>query len=518
MQELRKLSQANFSSVSKSSPPYFDLSDSLPVRSPRFSALDGVGRVGLLQILLLIVRDTRPGRHDRLGDRAVDPGDPRLGLVRRRCHLVAIRDGPPGPLEALAHVRRHVHEAELDVLAAVPVNLSGEGLEVRDGGGVDVVHAAEVQHDQADGRQAVGVGVGARRLAEAPQPLLRGHGPVALLLRAVGAVVHGRVVRLDRVQDALGQAVRVGEEDRLVEAEHVHVLEHGVRHVAGRQAAVGVERRGELGARGRCGGGDADEGLAEDEVDDVEADGDEDAELGRVEEREPESQHGRDEVDEGGLPEAVECRRWVDERPDGADDDAGERRLGDPVERAHELVDAHEDDGRRDEPGERRLHLARGVDGRPAHGAADAHGVEKAVEEVAHAEVAELLTLVGGIIVLDTEGSCDGCVLDGGTDKYCDRRDGHAADEVRGRDRRCLQAFGFDLDHGEQIVIRVRKFVVDGVADASVKHQGQEGSRDGQHPDDLVLVSPSLPGLVEDGQEQDAGKPNSAGDPTCLRE
>lgn len=44
----------------------------------------------------------------------------------------------------------------------------------------------------------------------------------------------------------------------------------------------------------------------------IESDGNEDTKLGRVEQRDPESQHRRDEVGEGGLPEAVEGGGWID--------------------------------------------------------------------------------------------------------------------------------------------------------------------------------------------------------------
>lgn len=392
------------------------------------------------------------------------------------------------------------------------MDLGDQGLEVRDGRGVDVVDAAKVEDDEPNGRQGGRVR-DARGPAQAVKALLGDDGPVALLLGPVGAVVHGRVVRLDRVEDALRQAVRVGEVERLVEAEHVHVLEAGVGGAGGGrgQAAFGVEGGGEGGAGGGGRGGDAGERLAEDEVDDVEADGDEDAELGRVEEGQPKGEHGRDEVGERGLPEAVKGRGRVDEGPDGADDDGGEGGLGDPVQGADELVDAYEDDGRRDDAAQRGAHLARRVDRGARHGAADAHGVEEAVEEVAHAKVAQFLALVGHVVVLDAKGPRNGRVLNGGADEDGDGAAGDAADEVARRHHGRLLALGLDLDDGKEVVVGGAG-VVDAVADARVQDEGEEGARNGEHPDGAVPVAPALAGVVEEGEEEDAAEADGAGD------
>lgn len=158
---------------------------------------------------------------------------------------------------------------------------------MRDSSDVDVVDLAKIQHHHADGRERTRVR-DAGSLAQPLDALLGDDRPVALLFGAVRAVVDGGMVRLDGVDDAAGQAVRVGEKERLVEAEDVDVLQHVVGHVAGGQAPGSIEGRGELGAGRGGGGGDGGKCLAEDVVEDVEGDGHEDAELGGVEECEPE--------------------------------------------------------------------------------------------------------------------------------------------------------------------------------------------------------------------------------------
>lgn len=121
----------------------------------------------------------------------------------------------------------------------------------------------------------------------------------------------------------------------------------------------------------------------------VESDWDEDAKLSRVEQSDPESQHRRDEVGEGGLPEAVESRRRVDQGPHRADDDSCERRLWDPVKETNQLVNGHENDAGSDKPGQRRLDLAGRVDRCPGHGTADTHGMEEAVKELENHRVSD---------------------------------------------------------------------------------------------------------------------------------
>ncbi len=81
---------------------------------------------------------------------------------------------------------------------------------------------------------------------------------------------------------------------------------------------------------------------------------------------------------------------------------------------------------------------------------------------------------------------------------------------------RRLLAVGFDLRDVEEIVLTVPT-AVDGVPDAGVQNQGQEGTGDGEQPDDLVLLAPALPGLVEDGEEEDAGEADETRPAVGLR-
>lgn len=111
---------------------------------------------------------------------------------------------------------------------------------MRDSSDVDVVHLAKIQHHHTDRRERTGIGNTSSQ-AQALDALLGHDRPVALLFGAVRAIVDGGVVCLYGFGDAAGQAVRVGEEEGLVEAEDVDVLEHGVGHVVGGQAPGGIE-------------------------------------------------------------------------------------------------------------------------------------------------------------------------------------------------------------------------------------------------------------------------------------
>lgn len=64
----------------------------------------------------------------------------------------------------------------------------------------------------------------------------------------------------------------------------------------------------------------------------------------------------------------------------------------------------------------------------------------KTVDEVADAKVAELLTLIWDVVILDTERSCDASVLDSGTDEDSDTLDRYLADKVSRRHDRGLLA------------------------------------------------------------------------------
>lgn len=247
------------------------------------SALNFLDRTALLQNLFRV--NVLPGGHDCLRNRPIDSGGLLIPIVGRE--LTSIHNRPPSPFKPRPYIVSHVHKSELDILSTIPANLVRQSAKMRDSSDVDVVDFTKVKHHHANRRECTGIG-NTSSLAQALHALLGHDRPVTLLLGAVGAIVDGGVVCLDGVDDAAGQAVRVGEEEGLVEAEDVDVLEHGISHVAGWQTPGGIEGRGELGASWGGRGGDRGKGLAEDIVEDVEDDGDEDAELGGVEECEPE--------------------------------------------------------------------------------------------------------------------------------------------------------------------------------------------------------------------------------------
>lgn len=132
---------------------------------------------------------------------------------------------------------------------------------------------------------------------------------------------------------------------------------------------------------------------------------------------------------------------------------------------------------------------------------------------VANSEVTELLALIRNVIVPHTKCPRNSCVLDGGANEHSDTlADGLAYKIHRGNLRR-LQAVGLDLDNLEKVIV-LTQVMVHGVADARVENQGQECAKNGQEPDDLVLVTPPLPSLVEDGQKGDAGEADGAREAT----
>lgn len=137
--------------------------------------------------------------------------------------------------------------------------------------------------------------------------------------------------------------------------------------------------------------------------------------------------------------------------------------------------------------------------------------MKEAIEEIGNAKIAQLLALVGHIVVLDTKGSRNGSVLDCGSDEDREGAGGDLADQVAGRSGRGFLATGIDFDDCEKIVVR-GQVVVHSVANTCVEKQCKECSCDGEQPDDLVLVSPLLARLVENREEQDRCEADGAGD------
>lgn len=165
-----------------------------------------------------VITDGHPRGHHGLGDTVKDSDG---GGAERFGRRAAFQELPPCPLESVPGHVRHGDEAHLDLLARVLFQLHEEVLQRGHGADVAKVDLGKVQDHHPDGRQ--GLSVGAGLFPETLDAFLALDGPHAVGLLAVRAAVFGGVVGLNIVDDLGLEPERVGEEERLVEAEDARV-------------------------------------------------------------------------------------------------------------------------------------------------------------------------------------------------------------------------------------------------------------------------------------------------------
>src|SRR6478735_3592668 len=135
--------------------------------------------------------------------------------------------------------------------------------------------------------------------------------------------------------------------------------------------------------------------------------------------------------------------------------------------------------------------------------------MEETVEEVGDTEVAKFLTLIRGIVVLDSKSASNSQVFNCRSDEDSDTTGSHFRDEVSFGHCWGLLTLGLNLDNFKEKVIRV-SVLVDSVTDASEEHQSQECSCRREEPDDFVVFAPSLTRLLKNSEEQDSSEANEA--------
>lgn len=125
--------------------------------------------------------------------------------------------------------------------------------------------------------------------------------------------------------------------------------------------------------------------------------------------------------------------------------------------------------------------------------------------EVTDTKVAEFLCLIANIVVSNTECSCDSDMLNSSTNKNSNASRQCLHDEHRVRHLRRLNALGVELDDLKKIFF-CWAAGIDGVGDAGKKNEAEEGTGDGDEPEDLVLFAPALADFFDDCKEYDAAE------------
>ena len=136
--------------------------------------------------------------------------------------------------------------------------------------------------------------------------------------------------------------------------------------------------------------------------------------------------------------------------------------------------------------------------------------MEEGVRKVAKSKVAQFLALVRDIVISYAKSASNGGMLDSSTNEDSDTAAGNKPDQFGIGHARGFLAVGLDLCYSEEIVARVAAMLVYGIANAGEQDQAKKGTGDGQEPEDLVLT-PSLIGLVEHGEHEDARESDGTG-------
>lgn len=206
---------------------------------------------------------------------------------------------PTGAAELRIHLAGHAHDADRDAAPELPADVVLQLPEGDDAGDVDPRHAAEVPHDGGEGGVLQDEAVLGAEALQAPL------GPDAPRPLVVVRHLHGRVHQADALERRDLGPVGVGEEDRVGEVHHGHVVRDGRADVLRRPLAAAEGRQ--LGQRLRvlvgahvglhkCG---SDQGPRH-----RPAGGSADSDLGRHKDRDPKCHLGGDEVGERNSPVA----------------------------------------------------------------------------------------------------------------------------------------------------------------------------------------------------------------------
>ena len=249
----------------------------------------------------------------------------------------------------------HVCESELRVLACVPLDVGLEILQRYETGRVDASDHAEVHDNHVDRRRLVGDACAPAQLLG---PTLASRAPVALGADDLeGDVGPGRI-GLDAVEALVGDGEGIEEDEWLVGLEDLGIARQ-VGDVHTGEGVVVLERRDATDAR---------EADMENVNNKLEAHGSANADFARLEESEPECEHGSHEVDKRSLPVVIEDLGRCEDRPNGSDNDGCESGLWDPEECRAKRKDGKDNNATGDECKNGALHAAGRVDGCARHG------------------------------------------------------------------------------------------------------------------------------------------------------
>lgn len=327
----------------------------------------------------------------------------------------------------------------------MPVDLVGRGVAVElaagveeslDGGGVDVVHGGEVEHDGLERRQVAVVFELAPLASSVPRAVanlsekrrigsargLEDHcGEVVEVARGVGVVetfseavdedtgvwVVDHDLRVGTILMLDGQETRAKREVLLILGDSLLGLSLSVR--AGGLSAVGLPNSADASAA-------QEPSLAEEQAPNEDnkrsADGDIDTILNVGEDSDEDTSKEDDDLMGSNTPELEDGLGRGDDITDGVDNDGGESRVGNVEEEGCQGIECEQDDNGSDDTSKRGADTSLGLDGSTGERSSGRVGAQERSQDVGNSNGDELLRRVDNVVVNATERLGDGNVLD----------------------------------------------------------------------------------------------------------